>query len=99
MGMQSVSEEQRTFEAMRPDLVRRHPGRFAVVCASRLLGVYQSVDDALLACSRAFDAGGLPEGAPGLVSEIAEQVSVRVTARPYTRGGGVVAGEIVARDI
>ena len=94
MGMEGVSEEQRTFETMRSDLVRRHPGRFALVCASRLLGVYESVDDALLACSRAFDAGGLPDGAPVLVAEIALQASVRVLARPYDRGGGVISGEI-----
>lgn len=89
MAFAGAIEEQRTFEAMRPDLVRSHPGRFAVVCASRLLGVYESIDDALLACSRAFDAGGLPDGAPVLVTEIAEQAALRVTARPYTRGGSV----------
>lgn len=94
MGLHGVSEELRTFEAMRSDLVRRHPGRFAVVCSSRLLGVYESVDDALLACSRAFDAGGLPDGAPVMVNEIADSAPLRVVARPYIRGGGLVAGEI-----
>lgn len=87
IGLPGALEEQRTFEAMQPDLVRRHPGRFAVVCASRLLGVYESVDDALLASSRAFDAGGLPDGAPLLITELAEQAAVRVTARPYGRAG------------
>ena len=90
--MVGVSEEQRTFKAMQSDLVRSYAGRFAVVCASRLLGVYESVDDALLACSRAFDAGGLPEGARVLVTEIADQVSVQVTAWPYQRGGETLDG-------
>ena len=73
------------FESMQPALTRSHPGRFAVVCATRLLGVYDSVDDALLASSRAFDDGGLPEGAPLLITELAESQAVRVLARPYTR--------------
>ena len=91
--MDSVSEEQRTFETMKPDLVRSHLGCFAVICGSRLLGVFESVDEALLASSRAFDAGQLPQGAV-LISEIAERVAVRVTARPYSRSGATVAGEI-----
>ena len=63
--MDRVSEEQRTFETMKADLVRSHPGRFAVICGPRLLGVFESVDEALLASSRAFDARQLPEGTPG----------------------------------
>ncbi|MBC8133908.1 MAG: hypothetical protein H7X95_13065 [Deltaproteobacteria bacterium] len=85
MGLMGVSESQGTFESMQSDLVRKHPGRFAVVCASRLLGVYESVDDAFLATSRAFDGGGLPEGAPLLITELVERAAVRVTARPYLR--------------
>ncbi|MES1157815.1 MAG: hypothetical protein ABUL67_01825 [Haliangium ochraceum] len=80
--MSGVSAEQRVFESLRPDLVRSDPGRFAVVCGDRLLGVYESVDEALAASSWAFDAGALPEGAPILISEIAERVSVRVLAQP-----------------
>jgi hypothetical protein len=85
--MTSAAEEQRAFETMKPDLVRSHPGRFAVVCGRRLLGIFESVDEALLASSREFDAGTLPEGAALFISEIAERVSLRVTARPYARGG------------
>jgi|GEM_PF-1264852 len=82
--MKVVSEEQRAFEVLMPGLLRCHPGRFAVLCGQRLLGVFETVDDALLASSREFDAGRLPEGSPVFISEIAEQVSLRVTARPYT---------------
>jgi hypothetical protein len=85
--MISVGEEQRAFDAMKPDLVRSHPGRFAVICGQRLLGVFESVDEALLASSEAFDAETLPEGAPVLITEIAERVSLRVMARPYARAG------------
>jgi hypothetical protein len=84
--MISAPEEQRAFEAMKPDLVKSHPGRFAVLCGRRLLGVYDSVDEALAASSRAFDAGTVPEGADLFISEIAERASLRVTARPYPRG-------------
>jgi hypothetical protein len=82
--MKVVSEEQRALEILMPGLLRRHSGRFAVLCGQRLLGVFETVDEALLASSREFDAGLLPEGAPVFISEIAEQVSLRVTARPYT---------------
>jgi hypothetical protein len=84
--MISAPEEQRAFEAMKAELVKSHPGRFAVVCGRRLLGVYDSVDEALAASSRAFDAGALPESADLFISEIAEPASLRVTARPYPRG-------------
>ena len=98
--MKLVSEEQQAFEAMKPELVRSHPGGFAVMCGRRLVGVFESVDDALLASSRAFDAGSLPEGAPVFISEIAENVSLRVTARPFTaaesRDRASHAGEIQA---
>jgi hypothetical protein len=97
MAIDGASEEQLTFESLQPDLVRSDPGRFAVVCGNRLLGVYGSVDDAFLASSRAFDARELPEGVPVLISEIAVQVSVRVMALPSRRAGktaGVVSGEI-----
>lgn len=82
------------FESLRPDLVRSDPGRFAVVCGEKLLGIFESVDDALSASSRAFDAGELPEGAPILISEIAERASVRVMARPVPRAGVPAAGMV-----
>jgi hypothetical protein len=82
MALEGVSEEERAFESMRADLVRTDPGRFAVVCGERLLGIFSSVDRALTEASRAFDGGELPEGAPVLISEIAERTSVRVMARP-----------------
>jgi hypothetical protein len=88
-AMISAPEEQRAFETMKPDLVKRHPGQFAVFCERRLLGIYDSADDALAASSRAFDAGTLPEGADLFISEIAEQASLRVTARPYPRATSV----------
>jgi hypothetical protein len=47
--------------------------------------VYRTVDDAVLAVSRAFDDHALPEAAPVLISELAEPVTVRVTAHAYPR--------------
>ena len=82
------------FESLRPDLVRSDPGRFAVVCGEKLLGIFESVDEALSASSRAFDAGQLPEGAPLLITEIAERVSVRVTAHPVPRAGVPASGSV-----
>ena len=79
-----MSQEQRAFEILQPGLMRSHPGRFAVLCGERLVGIFETVDEALLASSREFDAGKLPEGAPVFISEIAERVSLRVTARPFT---------------
>ena len=79
------TDEARVFEAMKEDLLRLYPGRFAVVCRGELLGVYASVDDALLATCRGFGDGGIPDGAPILISEIARTVSVRVMATPSTR--------------
>ena len=79
------TDEARTFESMKEDLLRLYPGRYAVVCGRKLLGVYPSVDDALLASCRVFGEGGLPDGAPILISEIARTVSVRVMATPSTR--------------
>jgi hypothetical protein len=81
--MKIASEDQRAFEALMPDLMGGHEGHFAVLCGQRLLGIFETVDEALLASSREFDAGRLPEGTPVFISEIAEQVSLRVTARPY----------------
>lgn len=79
------TEEARVFEAMKDDLLRLHPGGFAVVCGRELVGVFNSVDDALLATCQVFDDGKIPTGAPILISEIAETVSVRVMATPSTK--------------
>jgi hypothetical protein len=98
--MKIVSEEQRAFEILQPGLMRSHPGRFAVLCGERLVGIFETVDEALLASSREFDAGKLPEGAPVFISEIAERVSLRVTARPFTPSEALeraaIAGELHA---
>lgn len=83
--MLEETDEARVFEAMKEDLLRLYPGRFAVVCGGKLVGVYPSVDDALLATCRVFGDGGLPDRAPILISEIARTVSVRVMATPSTR--------------
>jgi hypothetical protein len=74
-----------TFERLKGELLRSHPGQFAVLCHDRLVGVYRTVDDAVLAVSRAFDDQALPEAAPVLISELAEPVTVRVTAHAYPR--------------
>jgi hypothetical protein len=83
--MLASSEEARTFEALKPDLLRSAPGRFALVCGRRLVGVYDTVDEALAAASIAFDRAVLPPGAPILISEIAEPAGVRVMATPHRR--------------
>jgi len=82
--MAGISEELRYFQTLLPDLVRSHPGEFAVVCGRQLVGVFRSVDAALLATSRAFDGQLLPEGTAILINEIAarsSRASVSVTAR------------------
>jgi hypothetical protein len=95
MALHDVSEEEKAFESMRPELVRTDPGRFAVVCGERLLGIFSSVDRALTEASRAFDGGELPEGAPVLISEITERASVRVMARPAPKPAGEPAVSLV----
>lgn len=97
MALQGVSEEEKAFESMRPELVRTDPGRFAVVCGERLLGIFSSVDRALTEASLAFDKGELPEGTPVLISEIAERASlaVRVLANPAPRALGARAARPV----
>jgi hypothetical protein len=81
----SSSEESRTFESLKADLLRTSPGKFAAVCGKRLLGVFASIDDALNAASEAFDADQLPIGAPILIAEIADRASVRVMATPQQK--------------
>lgn len=83
--MKSALAAQKAFEKMKPELVRTHPGRFAVLCGGRLLGVFASVDEALLASSEAFDSGDLAEGESVFITEIAENASLRVTAWPTPR--------------
>jgi hypothetical protein len=94
--MKSALAAQRAFEKMKPELVRTHPGRFAVLCGSRLVGVFASVDESLLASSEAFDSGDLAEGESVFITEIAEHASLRVTAwpTPRPRDPTVVSGEL-----
>lgn len=86
-----ASESARTFEAMKDALIRSFPGQFALVCGPRLMGVYQSVDDAMSAASALFESDGLPAGTPVLISEIAARASVRVLATPYRRAAAAAA--------
>lgn len=86
--------EQQTLEAVRPERLRTDRGPFAVVCGGQLLGIFESVDEALSASARAFEVGGLPEGAPVLISEIAERVSGRVMAHPLLHARGAAAGPL-----
>jgi len=83
--MKSALAAQRAFEELKPELVRTQLGRFAVLCGGRLVGVFASVDEALLASSMAFDSGELTEGESVFITEIAEQASLRVTAWPTPR--------------
>lgn len=85
VAVESVAVEKKAFEEMKAELIRKHPGQFAVVCGRRLLGVFETVDEALLASSRLFGASILPEGAAVYITEIADESSLRVTARPYVR--------------
>jgi len=80
----SDSEAARTFELMKADLLRSFPGQFALVCGQKLVGVYPSIDEAMVATSEAFDEY-LPAGAPILITEIAETVTVRISATPFRR--------------
>ena len=83
--MLGATDEAAVFESMKDELLRSFPGRFAVICGRRLVGVFASVEEAMGATSRAFDAGQLAAGAPILISEIAEKVTIRVLASPQSR--------------
>ena|SRR5215831_2413786 len=83
--MLASSQEARTFESLKAELLRSSPGQFAAVCGKKLLGVFSSVDEALQAASDAFDADTLPAGAPILITEIAEKVNLRVMATPQQK--------------
>jgi hypothetical protein len=80
-----TSESARAFEAMKDDLLRTFPGQYALVCGRRLMGVFATVDEAVVRASELFEAGELPEASKILISEIAARASVRVTATPYKR--------------
>jgi hypothetical protein len=83
--MLASSEEARTFESLKSELLRSSPGQFAAVCGKKLLGVFRSVDEALQAASDAFDDETLPAGAPILITEIAEKINLRVMATPQQK--------------
>ena len=80
----SDHEGARTFESMKTDLLRSFPGQFALICGQKLVGVYATIDEAMVATSEAFDEY-LPAGMPIFISEIAEPASVRITATPVRR--------------
>ena len=86
----SDTEAARTYELMKDDLLRSFPGQFALICGQRLVGVYASIDEAMVATSEAFDEY-LPAGMPILITQIAEQVTVRITATPFRRGAAAPA--------
>ena len=89
--MLASSEEARTFDSLKAELLRSSPGKFAAVCGKKLLGVFTSVDEALQAASDAFDADTLPAGAPILITEIAEKVNLRVMATPQQKAKSALA--------
>jgi len=89
--MLASSEEARTFDSLKSELLRSSPGQFAAVCGKKLLGVFESVDEALQAASDAFDADTLPAGAPILITEIADKVSLRVMATPQQKAKSALA--------
>lgn len=89
--MLASTEETRTFESLKAGLLRSSAGQFALVCGKQLLGVFASIDAALAAASEAFDADAVPAGAPILISEIAEKVTVRVMATPQQRSRAPLA--------
>jgi hypothetical protein len=84
--MLSALDESRFFDSCKPQLLQRYAGQFAVVCGRRLIGVHTSLDRALQAASDAFFNGLLEEGAPILISEIAEDCKLRVVAEPRIAG-------------
>jgi hypothetical protein len=86
-----ASESARTYEAMKDELLKSFPGQYALVCGSRLVGVYRSADDAMAAAAKLFDENGLPAGTPILITEIAVRASMRVLATPYRRAPATAA--------
>jgi hypothetical protein len=84
--MLPAHDESRFFDSCKPQLLERYAGQFAVVCGRRLIGVHTSLDQALKAAAQAFGDGALEEGAPILISEIAEDTRLRVVAEPRAAG-------------
>jgi hypothetical protein len=80
--MLTASVESRFFDSCKPQLLERYAGQFAVVCGRRLVGVHTSLALALAAAADAFGDGALEDGAPILISEIAEVPKLRVVAEP-----------------
>jgi len=77
------SESGRTFDAIKDELLHAFPGRFALVCGRRLIGVFDDADEAIAAASSLFDSGEIPPGSAILISEIAQRSTLRVLATPY----------------
>jgi len=91
--MLGAKVETRFFEAQKPKLLKAYPGHFAVVCGRRLLGVYPTLDTAVAAVAEGFDHYNIPVGTPILISQIADEVSLRVVAQ---KGAGRAAPAIGA---
>jgi hypothetical protein len=82
-GMERAAEAWKTFEAMKADLLRSHPERFAVFAGDRLVGIFSSIDDAFAATSDAFERNDLGDGKPLLVVQITDSAGIRLTAQPH----------------
>ncbi len=82
--MVAAPEETRYFDSCKDALLAQHAGQFAVVCGRRLVTVQGSLDEALSAAAEAFAEGLLQDGAPILITEIADPARVRVVAEPRT---------------
>jgi hypothetical protein len=80
--MLSAHDESRFFDSCKPQLLERYAGQFAVVCGRKLIGVHPSLEQALKAAAEAFGDGLLEDGAPILISEIADEAKLRVVAEP-----------------
>jgi hypothetical protein len=80
--MVSASVETTYFDSCKQDLLDHHAGKFAIVCGRKLFGVHDTLDRALRAAGEAFGDGLLEDGAPILITEIAEPAKVRVVAEP-----------------
>lgn len=84
--MLSASEDVRFFDSQKPQLLERYTGQFAVVCGKKLIGISASLEQALRAAADAFGRGLIEDGAPILISEIAEESKLRVVAEPRQAG-------------
>jgi hypothetical protein len=84
--MVSASVETQYFDSCKRDLLDHHAGKFAIVCGRKLLGVHDTLEKALRAAGEAFGEGLLEDGAPILITEIAESAKLRVVAEPRALG-------------